>query len=893
MISPESFGRTHKRHATDVIRVALERKGVIGFIDIHESMSLLEARTLIWENVENAPNEFQFILEDGAPVSARQENTQKISCFYPCVKIRECKKARPSIGSPTKPIVSQSIGSPTASDSSEMWRTGGVEKVCVRTSSGEEFVTWISEEYTFQQLRQDAARYWNMPQSQVVLVDADGCLWPEQAKILSLTAIVDLHQQQILLEYKAGADVANATKCKNRTRPQMTTTMLSTSSRTSFRRYSAPGRYDSQMGAVQLATSETSAVKAVEELWRIFTFYCVNGDSLELECIKAHQFSKLLRDARLFGGNLTPAMADIVYTSETKGKQSPTGKMCYDEFLNALMKIAVTRQKPHKQLRSATEDEELFHQLVVDNILPRASRWPTHVWEEQTKQLRGRDIVSFVSKFVEPLMEIFMFYAKSHRFNTSTNVKEFYMSYNDYQKFVNDFYFANMPLSSVECAHVFLASCSSSPFYSGVVEQQYSGQQQDSFRPSSSLERPATPGTSSALSAIQRLLVSVEGVIAYSFPENQVGRSCMGFSAFLDVLGRAGIVAFSKMRVIKPLHCVKAVFHHLTRGLTRSRVLEILHNHGSSSIHAAKFYSGTVTFNNRFLDMWRYEGSPDYMTGSILNVPSKDPSPTTHSVATITRAASAFTHRPQGSANLLVDDRGNQASAGRGREALDRLARRASLQILPGSDESAAISNAKTKAANATGVRFADLPSRIDLDPRIERPEDSYLARESIYLADPDSSTSSILADGKSGLGLENPETNEPLFLNIESPTPETNIGDKTSGANGQLANTTMLQSPKPHSSGTLSREDSKVLYESILLKGGVFKKYGQWGNPHRRYVWCSKDFDAVYWRPVNKKQFMNREGIPVSGIISVLPGNSTRTRYAFMKHLSDGKSGT
>ncbi|KAI9990301.1 hypothetical protein PInf_002367 [Phytophthora infestans] len=100
MMSPEAFGRTHKRHVTDIIRVALERKGVIGFIDVHDGMTLLEARTLIWENVEDAPAEFQFVLDDGVPVSARQEETQNISSFYPLVRIREQHARRGPTPSP-------------------------------------------------------------------------------------------------------------------------------------------------------------------------------------------------------------------------------------------------------------------------------------------------------------------------------------------------------------------------------------------------------------------------------------------------------------------------------------------------------------------------------------------------------------------------------------------------------------------------------------------------------------------------------------------------------------------------------------------------------------------------------------------------------------------------
>ncbi|RLN45248.1 hypothetical protein BBJ29_002531 [Phytophthora kernoviae] len=136
MMSPEAFGRTHKRHVTDVIRVALDQKGVIGFIDVHDDMTLLEARSLIWENVENAPAEFQFVLDDGAPVSARQEGTQKIVYFYPMVHIRELCRGTPSpMPSPRRTNTSSVVNATMNLSSSP----SSSDKVCVSTASGEEF----------------------------------------------------------------------------------------------------------------------------------------------------------------------------------------------------------------------------------------------------------------------------------------------------------------------------------------------------------------------------------------------------------------------------------------------------------------------------------------------------------------------------------------------------------------------------------------------------------------------------------------------------------------------------------------------------------------------------------------------------------------------------------
>ncbi|KAE9347225.1 hypothetical protein PF008_g7919 [Phytophthora fragariae] len=149
MMSPEAFGRTHKRHVTDIVRVALERKGVIGFIDVHDGMTLLEARTLIWDNVEDAPAEFQFVLDDGAPVSARQEGTQKVAYFYPMVRIRELRRgpAPSPLSSPRRPGMTATATNMTPSPSSS-------EKVYVLNGSGvKEFYMSIPEELKEQERR--------------------------------------------------------------------------------------------------------------------------------------------------------------------------------------------------------------------------------------------------------------------------------------------------------------------------------------------------------------------------------------------------------------------------------------------------------------------------------------------------------------------------------------------------------------------------------------------------------------------------------------------------------------------------------------------------------------------------------------------------------------------
>nr|KAE8949071.1 hypothetical protein PF009_g1370 [Phytophthora fragariae] len=522
---------------------------------------------------------------------------------------------------------------------------------------------------------------------------------------------------------------------------------------------------------------------------------------------------------------------------------------------------------------------------------------------------------------------MFMFYAKSYVLNGS-GVKEFYMSYGDYTKFINDFCFANLQLSSVEAAHVFLASCSSPPFHGALFEAAAGGNdktQTMDCNDSSSQTAESVSGSvgagnsaSSGIASIQRILESVEGVVAYAFPQNQVGRMCMGVSAFLDALGRIGLTAFTKTRTLKTIHCVKGVFHHLSRGLTRSRVLEILKNHGSTSVHATKFYSGSVAFNNKFVDMWRYEGSPDYLTLDSINGYPGSPDakmmsgvPAAVGISTGTEAIVCSTGAPfvgntsrrvfsaPLSSSALFNDRGVPNGSGRGREALDRLVRNAFLRnAIAANEQSATIdSMQRMKVSNeALNERRMEPSSRTIESPLAGCSIPEELKEQERRVVERVGITSERIP----ATLLEKPDWKEaitPLEISAIDTRPATLPNADRPGSPPRspslLLRTSSAapQPPSPLGKVPLRQEDEKFFFESILLKGGVFKKYGQWGNPHRRFVWCSKDFDAIYWRPLNKKSTLTKDGITVTSMISVLPGNSVRTRYAFMKHLSDDKA--
>ncbi|TMW63857.1 hypothetical protein Poli38472_002798 [Pythium oligandrum] len=318
--------------------------------------------------------------------------------------------------------------------------------------------------------------------------------------------------------------------------------------------------------------------------------------------------------------------------------------------------------------------------------------------------------------------------------------------------------------------------------------------------------------------------------------------------------------------------------------VTKRATMEILHNHGSTSIHSAKFYSGSVAFSNKFLDMWRYEGSPDYLTGSTntnalalsLEKPMSSGVTTPSAVQNGMNGVPAVPLSPSkrlNSSAALYDERVVQNGVGRGREALDRLVRNAFIR-------NALQANNQTKSDEVQSTSLV-LPSS---DEATRTPSITHHAMS------PDALPVDV---GSTPLALD---TSEKLTICREALEGEqwSTVTDQESSQASPPPPPSLSAIPGKSFNSmnvTLRPDDEKALYESILLKGGVFKKYGQWGNPHRRFVWCSKEFDGIYWRPINKKLSLSKDGILVSSLIAVLPGNSTRTRYAFMKHLSEEKS--
>ena len=219
----------------------------------------------------------------------------------------------------------------------------------------------------------------------------------------------------------------------------------------------------------KLVGAVASDVDIESELWRIFTFYCVHGDAKEVEHLRCHHWLQLMRDVSLLGSgesSRTPAASfRVVYSAESRGQTGSSGKMNYDEFLNALMNVSSRACTPrNNQWQSGPSQEALeaaFCELLVEYILPYGRRWDVDVWEEQTKMLLTVEVLETARIFKGPLYDIFRFYSPASELDPVA-LREFglCLGYKDWMTFVQDFDLKNdLALSLQQIGEIFLAAC--------------------------------------------------------------------------------------------------------------------------------------------------------------------------------------------------------------------------------------------------------------------------------------------------------------------------------------------------------------------------------------------------------------------------------------------------
>ncbi|KAF1777008.1 Kinesin-like protein [Phytophthora cactorum] len=99
----------------------------------------------------------------------------------------------------------------------------------------------------------------------------------------------------------------------------------------------------------------------------------------------------------------------------------------------------------------------------------------------------------------------------------------------------------------------------------------------------------------------------------------------------------------------------------------------------------------------------------------------------------------------------------------------------------------------------------------------------------------------------------------------------ETPIDDKQTTVRGPALTTDGVESSVPQMSGSdLIRKRME-----LLRNGSLFVKYGRYGKPHVRFVWCSTDLEYLHYRQVNST--VPKATIPTRSIVGICIGQETR----------------
>lgn len=226
--------------STDVLRIAVDGRGVIGFIEVGATSSLADARQKIVAEVDGLSdtNIFQFQLPDAVPISRKQEEFILARDFVPVIHLR-LRNLNQRTGS-SRSLTNSSgntnttpfgtprqgpVGTPRQGPST-LFNNGNTngsvgassngQHILGTTSSyvsskvtvsflGEAYHIWVTTGYTFAQLRREAARYWSFAPEHVVLMDEDGCAWPDSGIVSSVLETGMLDRREILLVRKPGS----------------------------------------------------------------------------------------------------------------------------------------------------------------------------------------------------------------------------------------------------------------------------------------------------------------------------------------------------------------------------------------------------------------------------------------------------------------------------------------------------------------------------------------------------------------------------------------------------------------------------------------------------------------------------------------------------------------
>lgn len=441
----------------------------------------------------------------------------------------------------------------------------------------------VEPKLTFGGLARAVGDGWGLAEGTVRLRDADGCSWPageEVAGWLSQLPDESIHVRGERREEddgeEGGEDAAwdavlpegghdeeseDAAKQQQQQHHQDKQRLhRGTRRRPRVRLQKGPAGAD---GARRLHALSPHTV-VLDELWRVFTFYCTAGTySGAADSIRGNQFFRLLQDCGVIGTHASRTHADLAFVGQARsaeeralrrsGRSPPASsvRLHFSGFLGALMAVAArfvprSRGEP---ARRWTPPRALF-ELLHGSVLPRARRWER---DGVDTLLQDAEVEAVFERFRPFLVLLFRTYSSNHR----------HMSYAQFSHLAADLALQDLAQVTVgEVCHAFLASMPP-------------------------LDAAASPGAA-----------QLAPRAAVSLPE------------FVETLGRCALAGYSKTSDASVADMVRALFTHISHSpcfSAPSRGARVVRD--CRSVLARELHSA-------FQVMWLADGRRDYLASS-------------------------------------------------------------------------------------------------------------------------------------------------------------------------------------------------------------------------------------------------------------------------------------
>lgn len=179
--------------------------------------------------------------------------------------------------------------------------------------------------------------------------------------------------------------------------------------------------------------SASTNLHVQDELWRIFTLYCIQGNA-GITNLNIYQWLHMLRDCDIVGTEphqLPRAEAEIMYRQELgvtapsvpahkiqlrqKPKTPRSFTLKYENFLGALMKVAARvyskkRRVPQSSARAGHASSKAFYRLLFNYLLPSASRW---LRDDVPSLLESKQLQDVFEWYRDFLVDCFYTYSKN------------------------------------------------------------------------------------------------------------------------------------------------------------------------------------------------------------------------------------------------------------------------------------------------------------------------------------------------------------------------------------------------------------------------------------------------------------------------------------------------